>query len=510
VTSDAPELGKGIFGYRKSAVNQILADRDIMLRQAEGRVRAAESKVAELQTELVALKDRNSRMDDQLDRLRNQLDALAARESVAPPIHHEPAPIDHEPAPETTWDEPPAVSDLPPQPAPEEPFAFGEPAAEFGGLDGVDAVADEGEVEPVTYEPAVPDASIFDEPVAGHEATEEPVLQYEAPSEEPGAHQPWLDEPAQPSDAEPADDFVFGSTDYSFQEERQEPAADAEPFSFPYEPDQFGEEADDLPPVMTFDDGTSAPDQEGYAPAETPTWGMSGSETETGTSALAEAAEEAAAAAAAAEHPAPSEYQAEPEPQAEPVAPATPQPSGDEPASGGEAKRPGVSAEAIDLTNRFLTDEIQGILAAAEESSARIVERARATTQHQIAQSNRLWREVQAEVSRFATWREQVDPVIRSVKAKVESVRSQIDEVPERIRQALAPMADSISSVDADLAELASASTPPLLLTPRGLDSETEQGEDWSHEEPAGGSEQDAGAEAPGIEGDDASGHLAG
>jgi hypothetical protein len=168
----------------------------------------------------------------------------------------------------------------------------------------------------------------------------------------------------------------------------------------------------------------------------------------------------------------------------------------------------GVSAEAIDATNRFLTDEIQGILAAAEDSAARIVERARSTTQHQIVQSNRLWNEVQAEVSRFATWREQVEPVIRSVQSKVESVRTQIEEVPERIRQALAPMADSISDVDADLAELASASSPPLLLTPRGLDAESDQVEDWRAED----SLEAAGdpAEEPASDGDDTSGHLAG
>ena len=35
--ADPPALGKGLFGYRKSAVNQMLSDRDIMLRQAEGR-----------------------------------------------------------------------------------------------------------------------------------------------------------------------------------------------------------------------------------------------------------------------------------------------------------------------------------------------------------------------------------------------------------------------------------------------------------------------------------------
>src|SRR5947207_12128337 len=77
--SDPPDLGKGLFGYRKSAVNQIIADRDIMLRQAEGRVRAAEAKVAELETELSSIREQNARMDEQLDRLRSQLDVVLAR-----------------------------------------------------------------------------------------------------------------------------------------------------------------------------------------------------------------------------------------------------------------------------------------------------------------------------------------------------------------------------------------------------------------------------------------------
>jgi hypothetical protein len=40
-------------------------------------------------------------------------------------------------------------------------------------------------------------------------------------------------------------------------------------------------------------------------------------------------------------------------------------------------------------------------------------------------------------------------------------------------------MADAISSVDADLAELAAASNPPLLLTPSGLESEGSDSDVW-------------------------------
>jgi hypothetical protein len=75
-----------------------------------------------------------------------------------------------------------------------------------------------------------------------------------------------------------------------------------------------------------------------------------------------------------------------------------------------------------------------------------------------------------------ASWREQLEPVIRQVQSKVDNVRGLVEDVPERIRNALAPMADAISFIDADMAELASALTPPLLLTPSGFEG---QGQSW-------------------------------
>jgi hypothetical protein len=58
----------------------------------------------------------------------------------------------------------------------------------------------------------------------------------------------------------------------------------------------------------------------------------------------------------------------------------------------------------------------------------------------------------------------------------VDNVRAFIEVVPERIREALAPMAESISSIDTDLAELSVACNPPLLLAPSATQSEEEEG----------------------------------
>lgn len=73
------EIGKGLFGYRKSSVEQLLADRDQKLRQAEKRIRAAEARIAELEKTVAEANERKVRMEEQVRRLRRELDATAVR-----------------------------------------------------------------------------------------------------------------------------------------------------------------------------------------------------------------------------------------------------------------------------------------------------------------------------------------------------------------------------------------------------------------------------------------------
>jgi len=73
------EMGKGLFGYRKSDVQQLLADRDTMLRQAENRIRASQTRIAELEKTLAEANERKARMEEQVRRLRQELDSIASR-----------------------------------------------------------------------------------------------------------------------------------------------------------------------------------------------------------------------------------------------------------------------------------------------------------------------------------------------------------------------------------------------------------------------------------------------
>ena len=461
MSSDPTELGRGIFGYRRSAVNQIIADRDLMLRQAEGRVRQAEGKVAELEAELAAMRERNTRIDEQMERLRGHVStrtgvgvtpssgALGTEAAGEPPALDRWMDEEQDPPPELAQELDGSMGPGPELFGEAEPEwgAFGSPADDPASTPWLKEASQTGpgvsEVGEIELRPAHPH-HVVDRP----EDHDEP--------DEFGATAELRDLSLETEG--------FGAMGEVFEQFDDE--GDPEGDGIRGEQEMHGPAGEGVPELRWLTD-TAAGDARAQeatvpwvdpadAPWERRSWSEDGPAPEGG------------------DLPSPYDQPADPEiPRAgvqdepahaveDPVSAAT----------AAAAEEPSHSRETTDITNRFLTEEIAGILVAAEESAARIIERARTTTQHQIAQSNRLWGEVQAELGRFAEWRETVEPVMHAIQDKVDGVREEIEQVPERIRQALASMADSMSSVDADLAELLSQWTPPLLLAPHGLGSE--------------------------------------
>ena len=370
MSSEEPRLGKSLFGYARSAVARILADREIMLRQAEGAARDAEFKAEELEDELEEVRAVNARLDQQMDRLRMELDPAAADEARQPQVASQALHVENG-AEDVEEEELPAFS---------EPISMWDPES---------TVSD----DPFTTvrTPSAPEASAKRDSENGDDFAQD-TSSFWAPAEYATAAVRGREEqsaPTRPAEPSWVSDYDVG----------------------PGSPDE-GEGEEDIPEMLRDD----------VVPPEPPT------------------------------------------------------------------RRP-------EVTSSF-SEELAGILAAAEESAAGIVERARSTTDRQITESTRLWREVEAEVARFASWREEVEPVIRRIASKVDDVRVRIEEVPERIREALAPMADSISTLDADMAELAAATTPPLLLKPTGL-------EERANEVLGSGRESESDFAANGIDVDD-------
>jgi hypothetical protein len=122
------------------------------------------------------------------------------------------------------------------------------------------------------------------------------------------------------------------------------------------------------------------------------------------------------------------------------------------------------------LTPRFMTEELAKIIMAAEESTSQILSRARLSTRDQILEADRLWREVQSEVVRFANWRQQTEAAAGAVHAAIDHAREQIEAVPQRIQNALAEAVEALVNVDSQMAGFSGTSTLPLLATPSGLE----------------------------------------
>lgn len=77
----SPDLGRGLFGYRRASVNQAIADRDIMLRQAEGRARAAEARAQELEASMEGGQEQFAEQHRQLgEQVRLMTEQLMARD----------------------------------------------------------------------------------------------------------------------------------------------------------------------------------------------------------------------------------------------------------------------------------------------------------------------------------------------------------------------------------------------------------------------------------------------
>jgi hypothetical protein len=133
------------------------------------------------------------------------------------------------------------------------------------------------------------------------------------------------------------------------------------------------------------------------------------------------------------------------------------------------------------LSPQFVTDEISKVIAAAEESTSQILERAWVATRDQVLEADRLWREVQSEVVRFAAWRDEAEAVARGVKDAMDEARRRIETVPQRIQEALAPVVESMVSVDAGVGRFTAASALPLLLTPSGLEAARARAQAMGH-----------------------------
>jgi hypothetical protein len=160
----------------------------------------------------------------------------------------------------------------------------------------------------------------------------------------------------------------------------------------------------------------------------------------------------------------PYEFAQAMEPPTELRAEEPPQPEDQHPVAEAPAAESADAAMPAPMTTEFMTEELARVVKAAEDSATKIIERAWQSTQAQISQVDRMWREVQDEIIRFAAWREHVEPMIGAVQTYIEEARTRIEAVPQRIQDALGPAVEAMALVDEGMSQFADASSLPQLL----------------------------------------------
>jgi DNA polymerase III gamma/tau subunit len=123
------------------------------------------------------------------------------------------------------------------------------------------------------------------------------------------------------------------------------------------------------------------------------------------------------------------------------------------------------SPQPEEMTQEDVHKELSKVVTTAEASTAQIIQ-AWSSTRDQIMQADSLWKSVQEEIVRFASWREDVEPIMTMVQRYIAEARQRIDEVPQRVGEALSPAADAMAAVAAGMMEFAKASAMPLLPNP--------------------------------------------
>jgi DNA repair exonuclease SbcCD ATPase subunit len=128
--------------------------------------------------------------------------------------------------------------------------------------------------------------------------------------------------------------------------------------------------------------------------------------------------------------------------------------------------QPQPRSEAAELTGSLVAQELGRLLTVAEGSAERIIEQARDLGEREVESAEQMWRQVEQERRRFATWRGELEPRIQSAQAQIAEAVKRVDSVSDRLQEVLAPVTSTMSSLLGELQELAKTSRPPLVVTP--------------------------------------------
>jgi DNA repair exonuclease SbcCD ATPase subunit len=144
----------------------------------------------------------------------------------------------------------------------------------------------------------------------------------------------------------------------------------------------------------------------------------------------------------------------------------------------------------------FASQDLSHVLETTEQAVAALFERARQGNEQQLQEIERARESLRAETEGLTRWREEIATVIRSVGESAAFARSEIDQAPGRLREALDPTSNAMTSMTAWLDELARvAERLDQTASPEGAPTVVHLGE---AAEPSGAEGSGANGSSPG------------
>jgi len=110
-----------------------------------------------------------------------------------------------------------------------------------------------------------------------------------------------------------------------------------------------------------------------------------------------------------------------------------------------------------DVTAKSVADHLSALLTSADGAARRIVEEAEAKARDQMAEIDRRARRVEAEAARLASWSRQTEKLIQAMWSAFSDFRKDVEAVPQRVSEILAPLASHASVVVRQIDNLTSA-----------------------------------------------------
>ena len=135
-------------------------------------------------------------------------------------------------------------------------------------------------------------------------------------------------------------------------------------------------------------------------------------------------------------------------------------------ARGGDIRFEGEGEPRTDPATNFLLTQVAPILRAAEESAAMVLRQARAASEQERAHLDEARGELQAQLGVITSWWNDVHEVLSPIQENLSAARKTIEDIGERVREALFPLSGLIATIGQELMKLSQISSPPTPSQP--------------------------------------------